>query len=313
MTGRALRVVVPGPASLIQDLGRPGLEPWGVPPSGAFDRAAHARAQRLVGNAPSAAGLEVLLGGLEVLAEGDLVVAVTGASCPVAVSGRAESAEVALYLRSGCLLRLGTARTGLRAYVAVRGGLAVPVALGSRSRDVAGAIGPEPVTPGDALPVGIEATGEPRYEPASAALGGEPDAGRDALAELVPGPHDDLLDDAGWRSLEATSWRVGERSDRMGVRLVAASGPGRGSGRTPASLGGHLPGSLPSFPVVPGSVQLTPSAELVVLGPDAGVTGGYPVLGVVSAEGLDTLAQCRPGTTVRLRRRTRRSPSRGSG
>jgi allophanate hydrolase subunit 2 len=87
------------------------------------------------------------------------------------------------------------------------------------------------------------------------------------------------------------------------VRLAASAPPRLG----------HVPAGLPSFPVVPGSVQLTPSSELVVLGPDAGVTGGYPVLGVVRSQSLDALAQCRPGSGVRLRRRMRRSPDRGRG
>jgi biotin-dependent carboxylase-like uncharacterized protein len=308
----ALRVVSPGPRTLVEDLGRSGREHWGVAPSGAFDRAAHARAQRLVGNAPGAAGLEVLMGGLECLAETDLVVAVTGASCPVEVGGRAEGGEVALYVPAGTGLTVRTALAGLRAYVAVRGGLGVPAALGSRSRDTGGAIGPPPLAAGDVLPLGNDAIGQPRYELAAFAVGRRaPDAGRsqvrlpDVTVELVPGPHDDLLDAAGWRELESVSWVVGERSDRMGVRLAAdPAAPTR-----PV----RVPGGLPSFPVVVGSVQLTPAGELVVLGPDAGVTGGYPVIGVVRREGLDALAQSRPGEVVRVRRRTRRSPGRGRG
>jgi biotin-dependent carboxylase-like uncharacterized protein len=296
--------VAPGPSTLVEDLGRPGREHWGVAPSGAFDRAAHARAQRLVGNAETAAGLEVLMGGLECVAETDLVVAVAGAACPVEVGGRPEGSDVALYVPAGRVLVLRTAPAGLRAYVAVRGGLAVPPVLGSRSRDVGGRIGPEPLAAGQVLPVGDDATGQPLYEPAPSPHR-PPDP--DPAVELVPGPHDDLLDDAGWRALEAARWVVGERSDRMGVRLAAEPLPG-GSLRQ-----GRVPGGLPSFPVMTGSVQLTPSAELVVLGPDAGVTGGYAVLGVVGPGDLDALAQCRPGDVVRLRRRTRRSPGRSRG
>jgi biotin-dependent carboxylase-like uncharacterized protein len=307
-SGRGLRVVTPGPLTLVEDLGRPGREDWGVAPSGAFDRAAHARAQRLVGNIETAAGLEVLMGGLECVAEGDLVVAVTGATCPVEVGGRPEGGDVALYVRAGTRFTVGTALAGLRAYVAVRGGLAVPTVLGSRSRDVGGGIGPAPLAAGDVLPVGNETTGQPAYEPAPSAGVGVP--GANAAVELVPGPHDDLLDDAAWRALEGATWVVGERSDRMGVRLAAQPLADSADSQVRPR---RVPGGLPSFPVVTGSVQLTPSAELVVLGPDAGVTGGYPVLGVVRREGLDVLAQSRPGALVRLRRRTRRSPGRGRG
>jgi biotin-dependent carboxylase-like uncharacterized protein len=304
----ALRVLAPGPATFVEDLGRPGREHGGVAPSGAFDRRAHARAQRLVGNAASAAGLEVLLGPFACVAEGDVVVAVTGAACPVEVGGRPEAGEVALAVPSGVPVRLATARAGLRAYLAVRGGLAVPPVLGSRSWDVGGDLGPPPVAAGALLPVGADVAGVPHYEPVvpRATLPGADSAPHVAL---VPGPHDELLDAGGWGWLASAPWRVQPDSDRMGVRLAPTA---------PASArwAGGIPASLPSFPVVPGSVQLTPSGELVVLGPDAGVTGGYPVVGVVADPGLDVLAQCPPGLLVRLaaaRGRTRRSPGHGRG
>jgi biotin-dependent carboxylase-like uncharacterized protein len=293
VTGRALEVLAPGPLTLVQDLGRPGRQAWGVAPSGAFDRGAHDRAQRLVGNDPGAAGLEVLLGPFAAVARGDVVVAVTGALCAVAVGGRPEAGETALYVRDGERLELGPCEAGVRSCVGVRGGVDVPGVLGSRSFDVGGGIGPAPVAAGDLLPVGPAVRGEPYYGFVRSAPQGS------LLIELAPGPHDDALADEEWGALEATQWLVGERSDRMGVRLEG--GEVRGAGE------------LASFPVVPGSVQLTPSGELVVLGPDAGVTGGYPVLGVVSRAGLDALAQARPGTAVRVRRRTRRGPGRRPG
>jgi biotin-dependent carboxylase-like uncharacterized protein len=291
----ALEVVAPGPLALVQDLGRPGRQAWGVAPSGAFDRGSHDRAQRLVGNAPDAAGLELLLGPFSAVARAELVVAVTGAPCRVAVDGRPEGADVALRVRAGTRLEVGPAVGGLRVSVGVRGGLDVPPVLGSRSRDVGGRIGPAPLAPGDVLPVGSGAQGEPHWDgPLPIAPAGA------VVLGLAPGPHDDALGEEGWRELERAAWVVGERADRMGVRLTA---PWRGRGG----------GELGSVPVVPGSVQLTPSGELVVLGPDAGVTGGYPVLGVVSRAGLDALAQARPGAVVGVRRRTRRGPRRPPG
>lgn len=295
-----LEVVEPGPLTLVEDLGRPGREAWGVPPSGAFDRGAHDRAQRLVGNPGDAAGLEVLLGPFAAVARGRLVVAVTGARCLVSVAGRPEAGGIALHIRDGERLELGATVDGVRAYVAVRGGLGLAAVLSSRSRDVAGGIGPAPVATGDVLPVGVESRGQPHYGPVPAAPA---PADQGALVlELAPGPHDDALDDAGWREFEASTWIVGGRSDRMGVRLTAVAG-----------LGSRGAGDVPSFPVVPGSVQLTPSSELVVLGPDAGVTGGYPVLGVIGRRGIDLLAQARPGGAVRVRRRTRRGPGLSRG
>ena len=293
----ALDVVTPGPLTLLQDLGRPGRQGQGVAPSGAFDRGAHDRAQRLVGNDPVAAGLEVLLGPFTAVARGDVVVAVTGPVGAVTVDGRPEAGETALVVRDGARLELGPAVGGLRLVVAVRGGLDVPPVLGSRSRDVGGGIGPPPVAAGDVLPVGTLARDQPHYGVLVPRRGGE----GPVVLELAPGPHDDALDGAGWEVLERARWEVGGRSDRMGVRLTSP-------GFRPAGAG-----ELASFPVVPGCVQLTPSGELVVLGPDAGVTGGYPVLGVVPSPGLDVLAQARPGAVVGVRRRTRRGPGRSRG
>ena len=294
MSGGALRVADAGPLTLVQDLGRPGREQWGVAGSGAFDRGAHALAQRLVGNQAGAAGLEVLLGGLRFVAEADVVVAVAGAPCPVSVGGRPEAPGVALRVPAGASFALGAPARGVRCYLAVRGGIAVPPVLGSRSRDTGAALGPAPVGAGDLLPVGAPAAAlEPWYGPAPSR---EPLLDGPAVVELAPGPHDEMAAPEG-------DWVVGERSDRVGVRLVDPRGRLAGAGS----------GGLPSFPVLPGSVQLTPAGELVVLGPDAGVTGGYPVLGVATGASLDRLAQCRPGERVTVRRRTRRSPGRRAG
>jgi len=291
--GGVLRVVDPGALTLVQDLGRPGRERWGVAGSGAFDRAAHALAQRLVGNPAGAAGLEVLLGGLRCVAEADVVIALAGAPCPVTVGGRPEGPGVALRVPAGASLVLGAPVRGLRCYLAVRGGIAVPPVLGSRSRDTGAALGPAPVAAGDLLPVGAP-DGSPAWYGPAPSPGPLLDA--PAVVDLAPGPHDEVASPEG-------DWVVSERSDRVGVRLVDLRG----------RLAGVGSGSLPSFPVIPGSVQLTPAGELVVLGPDAGVTGGYPVLGVATGASLDRLAQCRPGERVTVRRRTRRSPGRRAG
>jgi len=204
---------------------------------------------------------------------------------------------MALYLRDGERLELGRCVAGARLSVGVRGGVDVPAVLGSRSRDVGGGIGPAPLAAGNLLPVGAQVRGEPHYGPARLARPGP------LVVDLAPGPHDDALGEHAWDAVEGTAWVVGERSDRMGVRLEAG----------PSGTSVRGAGELASFPVVPGSIQLTPSGELVVLGPDAGVTGGYPVLGVVFRQGLDALAQARPGTAVGVRRRMRRGPGRSRG
>ena len=279
-----LHVLDAGPLSTVQDLGRPDGAMDGVARSGAFDMGAHRLAQRLCGNEPSAGGLEVLVGGLVVRADGPIVLAVTGARVGVLVAGAERGTDHALYVPAGAEVRLAAARSGLRAYVAVRGGIAVPAVLGSRSRDTLGSIGPPPLAPGDVLAIGPPAGNDVWLEPVPV-----PEPPEEVTLHLVPGPHDDALGDSGWQQLLATVWTVDPRSDRVGVRLQGEPLP------APAS-------DLPSFPVVPGCVQLPADGRPVVLGPDAGVTGGYPVLGVVDQRGLDALAQARPGTRVRVRR-----------
>jgi biotin-dependent carboxylase-like uncharacterized protein len=282
-----LNVVDPGPLALVQDLGRAGGAAMGVGRSGAFDAGAHRLAQRLCGNDPNAAGIEVLLGGLVVRVEAATVIAVTGARVGVLVDDVAHGTDHAVFVPAGAQVRLTTATAGARAYVAVRGGIAAKVVLDSRSRDTLGSIGPPPLGRGAVLRIGDLAVGDPWIEPVPVA-----DPPAEIALRVAPGPHDDVLDDDGWSRLHATAWAVDARSDRVGVRLSGDPLP------APAS-------DLPSFPVVPGCVQLPSDGRPVVLGPDAGVTGGYPVLGVIDPAGLDALAQARPGATVRLRRAAR--------
>lgn len=289
----ALRVVAPGALTLVQDLGRPDRAVDGVAASGAADRGAHRLAQRLVGNPDGAAGLEVLLGGLRLVAAGAAVVAVTGARCAVLLDGVPQGQDRALAVPAGGALTLGAVTGGVRTYLAVRGGVGVAPVLGSRSRDTLGGVGPPPVTAGDELPVSPP-----------------PGASRPAWFETVPvrpagdrvevlrGPHGDALAATVWTAAQAAVLRVGQAVDRVGVRLEP-------SPELRARLAGAA-GDLPSFPVLPGCVQLTPDGGLLVLGPDAGVTGGYPVVAVAGPAGRDVLAQVRPGDAVRLVER--RSP-----
>ena len=130
-----IEVIATGPLTTVQDVGRPGYVSLGVPRSGAFDRSAARLANRLVGNADSAAVLEVTLGGLAVRAIDAVTVALTGADCPGFDHGTART------LPAGQVLRLGAPVAGLRSYLAVRGGIAVEPTLGSRSSDLLSGLG----------------------------------------------------------------------------------------------------------------------------------------------------------------------------
>lgn len=272
-----------GGSCLVQDAGRPAHAAIGVGVSGAADRASYALANRLLGNAPGAAVLEVALGGLEVEATRVAWACVTGAPVPLALDGRPEPTGAVLALRPGQRLRLGVPASGLRSYFAVRGGVDLPPLLGSRSRDTLAGLGPEPVRVGDSLAVGREVAGEMLVDAVPPATYDE----RPVL-RVVRGPRADWVADAD--RLVAQAWRVGAASDRVGLRLEGApfaAAPGKGE--------------LPSEGALRGAIQVPPGGGPVVFGPDHPVTGGYPVVGVVVDADTDRLAQLRPGEELRFR------------
>lgn len=279
---RWLDVLDVGGLALVQDLGRPGFGRLAVGRSGAFDRRAHRLANRLVGNPESAAGLEVVGGGVTLRASSAVTMAVTGADVPIWVDGHAADAGAAMSVPAGSVVVIGRPRRGLRASVGLRGGIVVRTVLGSASRDTLGGLGPAPLVPGDRLPIGTAALRLP-------AVDHVPIPPIDEVVRLGVhrGPRVDWFPDRAWGDLIDAEWLVSPDSDRIGVRLV---GP-----RLPRARAGEL---APEG-MVRGCVQVPPSGQPVVLGPDHPVTGGYPVIAVV--DDPDALAQAPPGTRVRLR------------
>jgi biotin-dependent carboxylase-like uncharacterized protein len=275
---RSLTVLATGPLSTVQDGGRPGQGALGVGRSGACDRTAMRLANRLVGNAPDAAVLEVTLGGLALRAGADLVVATTGARCSVA-----HNAPVSL--RAGAELRLGLPPTGLRTYVAVRGGIAVEPVLGSRSTDLLSGLGPSALSAGDVLPVG-----EPTGPMPGVDLAPVPDPpGGEVTVRVLPGPRADWFPPEASAVLTGTAWEVTGESNRIGLRLAGVA------------LERSRTGELASEGMVRGALQVPPSGQPVLFLADAPVTGGYPVIGYVQDADVDRCGQLRPGQTLRFR------------
>jgi biotin-dependent carboxylase-like uncharacterized protein len=271
-----IEIVAPGPLATVQDLGRPGLAALGVPRSGAFDRAAVRLANRLVGNPEDAAALEFTLGGLAVRCLDAVTIACTGAPCPGTAAWNA-----AVTCRRGATVVFGTPAAGLRSYLAVRGGLDVEPVLGSRSSDRLSGLGPSPLAAGSRLRVGAD-PGTPLVD----ALGLHRAAA--AALPVVAGPRDDWFTADAVVALYASTWTVTADADRIGIRLA---GP---------RLTRAVAGELPSEPMRPGAVQVPADGQPIVFGPDAPVTGGYPVIGVLTAAALDDAAQLRPGDVVRF-------------
>src|SRR5712691_13311346 len=141
MSCEMIQIIEPGALTTVQDLGRRGHLRYGIPPSGPIDRQAFVVANRLAGNPDGAAGLECTVLGPRFVAEAPCAIAVTGAAMPLTVNGSEAPAWTTLILREGDVVKLGPARAGLRAYVALSGGLDVPSVLGSRSTYVRGRLG----------------------------------------------------------------------------------------------------------------------------------------------------------------------------
>jgi biotin-dependent carboxylase-like uncharacterized protein len=276
-------LAVDGGPCLLQDAGRPGHAAIGVGVSGAADRASYALGNRLVGNAPGAASVEVVLGGLEVEVTAHVTLCVTGAPAPLTVDGRVEPSGAVLTLRPGQRLGMGLPASGLRSYLAVRGGLAATELLGSRSRDTLARLGPDPLVPGTRLDIGDATAGEVLVDAV-------PPASYDdrPVLRVVRGPRDDWVLDAD--RLVAATWHVGAASDRVGLRLEG--------GALTTAVGR---GELPSEGALRGAIQVPPDGHPVVFGPDHPVTGGYPVVGVVLDADTDRLAQLRPGDELAFR------------
>lgn len=266
----------------IQDLGRPGYAHLGVPRAGALDPEAASLANRLVGNGPDAAVLEVTVAGLTVRSRDARTIAVTGARCAVRVDGRARATYEPVSVRAGGEIEVGPAAAGVRSYLAISGGIAVPAVLGSRSTDTLAWVGPPRVRAGENLPVGPSAT-------PSAVPDVVVPAPPSGVLRIDPGPRVDWFAESVLADLCAAPYVVGADSNRIGLRL---------EGRTLRRL---VMKELSSEGMVLGAVQVPPSGLPVVFLADHPTTGGYPVVAVVRRDDLGQCAQLRPGDGIRFR------------
>ncbi|MEY5099856.1 MAG: hypothetical protein RJA36_2575 [Pseudomonadota bacterium] len=292
-TGTALEVLSAGLQTLFQDLGRSGQARQGVSASGAMDRAACKAANRLVGNAPGAACLETVNGGLRLRSRGETVVAVTGAELPVSVTSASGSCwQAARYqpiaLADGDILALGEPAAGTRGYVAVRGGFDVRPVLGSCATDTLAHVGPPPVSAGDRLPVRAvqrgAVVGRPEQAPADL-----PGTQADVVLDIVLGPRTDWFTPEAVELLSQQRWQVTPQSNRVGLRLAGQ-----------VALTRAISGELPSEGTIAGAIQVPPNGQPVLFLADHPLTGGYPVVGAVAPHHLDRAGQIPVGAWVRF-------------
>ena len=288
---RSVTVLRSGPLCTIQDEGRPGLADTGVARSGACDRASFRLANRLVGNPPDSAVLEVTFGGLRLRADADVVVVTTGARC---ASAQAHNGPV--QLRAGQALVLGAPVAGLRSYVALRGGIDVPPVLGSRSTDLLSGLGPAQIRDGDVLQLGDSCRLMPGVDIAPVA---EP-AHAAVTVSVTPGPRWDWFTDRAQAALLGTTYTMTSDSNRIGLRLHGQA------------LQRSGPGELPSEGIVRGAIQVPPSGQPVLFLADHPVTGGYPIIAYVDDDDVDLCAQLRPGQSLSMQAAASRPLVKGS-
>lgn len=287
----AFRVLSPGSLTTVQDRGRFGFIDRGVPPSGALDPFAYRMANLLVGNPVDAAALEITLMGpsLEVLCDA-ADIALAGADMDLTVNRQAAPMWQTVRVRKGDLVRIGRARSGCRAYLAVTGGIDVPVIMGSRSTCLKAGIGGvegRMLRKGDIL---RRLEGEVLRYPRALPRGRIPVYRPEIVLRAIPGPQEEAFG-SGLEIFFSAPYEITPEADRMGYRLQGPS----------VHHGEGFPQSIISEPTVPGNVQLPADGQPIILLVEQ-TTGGYTKIATVISPDIPKIAQVIPGNRVRFQR-----------
>ncbi|WP_046489866.1 5-oxoprolinase subunit C family protein [Pseudomonas veronii] len=289
-----IKVLKPGLATSVQDLGREGYYHLGIPPSGALDQYALSAANHLVGNPPGAAGLECTLIGPELEFRRDALVALSGALMAPRLDAEVVHQDTAFQVRAGQVLRFEFPLAGARTYLAVAGGIDVPLVLGSRSTYTLGALGGfhgRRLQAGDELPIG-EPSGQGRAGN-SLPMALRRAVGGDVTLRVVPGLYYERLTAAAKSSFFAEPWTVGSEADRIGYRFKGGSALSFQPREQPFGAGSDPSNIVDScYPI--GSIQVPAGLEPIVLHRDAVSGGGYAMIGTVISADLDLIGQMQP-------------------
>ncbi len=279
-----IEVLAAGTFTTLQDMGRSGLGHLGVPPSGAADVFNLRIANRLAGNPDGAAALEMTGVGMSLRFDAAIRIVLSGGALEAQLDGEPVPMYQTLPIKAGMVLSCGRITAGWRSYLAVAGGFDVPPVLGSRSTDTLSDLGPGLVAAGMKFAVGVSTAPEE-----GGYLRSPPRYGATARLRVVAGPHQDWFASTALLSLRESVFKVSSQSDRTGVRLDGMP------------LQRIREGELPSMGMVTGAVQVPPSGQAIVLLPNHGATGGYPVIAKVIDADLHLLAQLAPGSELRFR------------
>lgn len=295
----AIKVLHPGLATTVQDLGRPGYFHLGIPIGGAMDRLAMRAANLLVGNDEGAAGLEAVFIGPKLEFTRDVTIAVTGADMPVKLDGEARPGWTAFAVKAGQMLSFDFLKSGARICIAVSGGIDVPLALGSRSTYAIGALGGfngRAIAAGDELPVGdAGASTAGRTIPED--LRRKP--GTPAELRVLPGLYWHRITEEAQQAFFADEWKVAPEADRMGYRFRGGR-PLDFVPRQPPFGAGSDPSNIVDSCYPYGSIQVPSGSEPIILHRDAVSGGGYFMVGTVISADMDLIGQLQPNTPTRF-------------
>ena len=294
----AIEIIEPGLAASVQDLGRPGHYNVGIPPSGAVDLYSALAGNLLVGNDDGAAVIEAAYLGPKLRFTEPTVVAVSGAAMPVTLNGDPVPQWESIPVAAGDLLAFGYLQEGARTYIAVAGGIDVPLVLGSRSTYALGGFGGfagRPLQAGDVLPAG-HGQGRPgRSVPADL----RPTLTRDMSVRIMLGLYDYRLAPAGLQTLLETTWTLTPVADRTGFRY--SGGTLEWADRVQPFGAGSDPSNIVDAGYPVGSIQVPGGVEPIILHRDAVSGGGYAMVATVISADLDAVGQSAPGTRTRFR------------
>jgi biotin-dependent carboxylase-like uncharacterized protein len=295
----AINVVKPGLSTTVQDLGRPGYYHIGIPLSGGMDRLALSAANLLVGNKEGAAVLEAVFMGPELAFTEDATVAVTGAELPPKVDGDGRPSWTSFKVKKGQTLSFEFLKKGARAYIAVSGGIDVPVVLGSRSTYTLGALGGHKgrkLEAGDKLPT---AKGRGAKEGRSVPEKLRRMPGNPAELRMMTGLYWHRVTAEAGKQFFADTWKVAPEADRIGYRFKGGQ-PLAFVPRQPPFGAGSDPSNIVDACYPYGSIQIPGGTEPIVLHRDAVSGGGYFMVGTVISADMDLIGQLQPHTPARF-------------
>ncbi len=291
-TNPTFEIVSPGLLTTVQDLGRFGYQRYGIPVCGALDSVSLRIANALVGNRDSLAGLEMTAIGPTIRFIEDTTIAVVGADLEPTLDGSPMASWESVRAAAGSVLSFGAPRDGLRAYLAVAGGIEVPLVMNSRATDTRGQFGGfegRALSAGDILSTGYSphpVTSTPNRPPPG--ISRQPTYGQQFTIRVVLGPQDDAFTEAGISTLLNSEYAVSNDADRTGCRL---EGP----------VIEHISGAdIVSDGTALGSVQVPGNGTPIILLADRGTTGGYTKIATVISADIGLLAHAMPGARIRF-------------